>query len=94
MERPADRVEPADREDVMCELSFTSLQEHPPFHHRRGLATVGRRQVDTYGAARLFCDCLHEGPHRWPHAYEPLVPESDDETLPDDSVDEREVRSE
>lgn len=78
----------------MCVLSLVPHQQCPPFHTRRGLATVRPRQVDTYGAARLFCDCVHEGPHRWPHAYEPLVAASDDDSLPRDSVDKGEVGGE
>ena len=91
MERPASRPVPADPEDVMCAASFASVQQVPPFHDRRGLATIRPRQVETFGAARLICDCLHEGPHRWPPVYDPLVPGNGEEPLPGDDLDEIEI---
>ena len=91
MEQPAPRLEPSVREDVMCVRSFASRQEQPPFHNRRGLATVRRRLVDKFGAARLYCDCLHEGPHAWPPVYERLTDATVDESLPDDGVDEGKI---
>lgn len=75
----------------MCAKALASFQEHPPFHNRRGLATIRPRQVDSFGAARLFCDGLHDGSHQWPHVYDQLIPPMEDDSLPDDSVDEGEV---
>lgn len=69
------------REDVMCEASFVSIREHPPFHTRRGLATIRPRVVDRVGEARLLCDGLHDGEHVWPALYQPTRVSDED---PDD----------
>lgn len=75
----------------MCVAAFASIQEYPPIHNRRALATIRPRQVDSIGAARLLCDCLHEGPHRWPHAFEPLIAPADEARSAGDGGDEVEI---
>jgi hypothetical protein len=52
----------------MCELALAPGQQDPPFFDRRGMVTLRPHVVATHGAARLLCDCLHNGEHRWPPA--------------------------
>lgn len=56
----------------MCELALPPHQEMPPFFDRRGMVTLRPRIVDQRGQARLWCDGLHDGEHRWPPALSPL----------------------
>lgn len=69
--RPHGR-EPGGPETALCVHSYTPGQSHPPFHVRRGLATVRPRKVDMRSNATLMCDGLHNGPHEWPPALAPL----------------------
>jgi hypothetical protein len=69
MLEPPARSLPTETDAVMCIASHVSFQEEPPFQVRRGMTTIRPQLVDRFGAARLYCDCLHDGPHEWPHAY-------------------------
>jgi len=64
---------PSDRERAICVAAISVFAETFPVQHRRGMTTVRLRQVAEIGAATLLCDCLHEGPHEWPPALQPIV---------------------
>ena len=64
--RPADIEPPAERMEVYCTHHKALLTEHEPMHIRTHMTTVRHLPVDHFGAATLFCDCLHNGSHEWP----------------------------
>ncbi len=65
-ERPDDIVAPTVPMEVYCTHHMAMLPEHEPMQVRTNMATLRHLPVDRFGAATLFCDCLHNGPHEWP----------------------------
>lgn len=39
---------------------------------RTNMTTLRHLQVDHFGEATLYCDCLHNGPHEWPPSMQSL----------------------
>lgn len=70
MDAPAPRQESSTRDILLCDDSLVVFQEQPPFMPRRGGTMLRPRMVGQIGQARLYCDCLHDGPHTWPAAYQ------------------------
>lgn len=51
---------------------MASFTEHEPMQIRTGMTTIRHLQVDHFGEATLYCDCLHNGPHEWPPSMQRL----------------------
>lgn len=45
---------------------MASRIELEPMRIRTDMTTLRHLQVDHFGEATLYCDCLHNGPHEWP----------------------------
>lgn len=78
----------------MCSHAMKPARVEGPFQVRRGLATMRLVTVDQIGDTLLSCDCLHDGEHEWPDAYQRITsPEMPDAvSAPSaDGVDEGEV---
>lgn len=70
--RPDEILEPTDRYDVYCVHHMASEVEEPPIHTRMNMATLRHLAVDHFGGAKLYCDCIHNGPHEWPPSLQKL----------------------
>lgn len=70
--RPPNIEAPTDRYDVYCVHHMASQVEAEPIHVRTNMTTLRHLAVDHFGAATLYCDCLHNGPHEWPPSLHPL----------------------
>lgn len=70
--RPADIAPPSVRSEEYCVHHTASFAEHGPMQQRSGMATLRHLQVDHFGEATLYCDCLHNGPHEWPPSIQRL----------------------
>lgn len=66
--RPDDIAPPIEKADIYCMHHMALTLEVEPFHTRPNseMTTLRHLAVDHFGAATLFCDCLHNGPHEWP----------------------------
>lgn len=64
--RPANITPPTERSEEYCTHHMASFTEHPPMQTRTDMTTIRHLQVDHFGEATLYCDCLHNGPHEWP----------------------------
>ena len=94
MDRPAPRAERPLRDHVICVHAMPPARTEPPFHLRRGMTTLRLVEVDQIGNARLSCDCLHDGPHEWPLAYQRITAtemDEDSDGSAAESVDEGDV---
>lgn len=64
--RPPDIAPPTVRSEEYCVHHMASHIEHGPMEIRTGMTKLRHLQVDHFGEATLYCDCLHHGPHEWP----------------------------
>lgn len=95
MDKPAPKAARQLRDHVICIYAMKPARSEGPFQIRRGLATIRLVKVDQDGDAQLSCDCLHDGPHAWPDAYQrvtgPAMSTDDTRTSTVDGIDEGEV---
>lgn len=70
--RPADIAPPTVRSEEYCIHHMASFTENEPMEMRSGMTTLRHLQVDHFGEATLYCDCLHNGPHEWPPSMQTL----------------------
>lgn len=66
--RPGDIAPPTEKVDIYCMHHMALTPEVEPFNTRPNseMTTLRHLAVDHFGAATLFCDCIHNGPHEWP----------------------------
>lgn len=70
--RPADIPPPTIRTEEYCIHHLASHTECEPMQMRSNMTTIRHLQVDHFGEATLYCDCLHNGPHQWPPSMQRL----------------------
>lgn len=70
--RPADIAPPTIRSEEYCIHHTATFSEGEPMQIRTNMTTLRHLQVDHFGEATLFCDCLHNGPHEWPPSMQKL----------------------
>lgn len=70
--RPVDIPPPTVRSEEYCIHHMASFSDGEPMQIRTNMTTLRHLQVDHFGEATLFCDCLHNGPHRWPPSMQKL----------------------
>lgn len=70
--RPAEIAPPTVRTEEYCVHHMASFTDCEPMEERRYMTTIRHLQVDHFGEATLYCDCLHNGPHEWPPSMQKL----------------------
>lgn len=70
--RPTDIAPPTVRTEEYCIHHMASFSDGEPMETRTNMTTLRHLRVDHFGAATLFCDCLHNGPHEWPPSMQKL----------------------
>lgn len=70
--RPAEMAPPTVPSEEYCIHHMSSTIECGPMQSRSDMTTIRHLRVDQFGAAILYCDCLHNGPHEWPPSMQPL----------------------
>lgn len=64
--RPPEIAPPEVRSEEYCVHHMASRTECEPMQIRTEMTKIRHLQVDHFGEATLYCDCLHNGPHEWP----------------------------
>ena len=70
--RPDEIAAPTVRSEEYCVHHKANFTECEPMQVRSHMTTIRHLQVDHFGEATLFCDCLHNGPHEWPPSMQRL----------------------
>ncbi len=70
--RPDEIAAPTVRSEEYCVQHMANFTECAPMQVRSPMPTIRHLQVDPFGEATLYCDCLHNGPHEWPPSMQRL----------------------
>lgn len=70
--RPDNIEPPTVRSEEYCTFHMANFSDGEPMQTRTNMTTLRHLQVDHFGEATLFCDCLHNGPHKWPPSMQRL----------------------